>query len=111
MALEIGNEDPPSGMSKAIYDQFDNILMLPDEKNKLKSADLENIRNGWRKLAHAIAKGIVPYIKANMEIAGIQTSGSVTTTVTGTVTGTTVTGTGTGTVTTNQSGPTTGHVL
>src|SRR5262245_30951817 len=109
MALEIGNQQASTGMSQAIYDQL-NALLSPPLEN-MAPADLEKVRDGWRKLAFAIATGVVNHIKSNMEIFGIQTSGPVTTAVTGTVSeGTTVTGTGTGNVTTAQSGATTGHV-
>jgi hypothetical protein len=108
MALQIGDTNATSGMSKAIYDQFDALLSPP--LAGMPPADLEKVRTGWRQLAYAIAKGVVEHIKTNMEISGIQTTGSVNVNVTGTVSGSSVTGTGTGTVNTTQSGPTTGHV-
>lgn len=110
MALQIGDPNATSGMTKAIFDELDAKLMTQDEKNQLKPQDLESIRSGWRKLAFAVSTGIINYLKANMEILGIEATGSVTTTVTGSVSGTNVTGTGTGTVAATQSGPTTGHV-
>lgn len=83
MGLQIGDINATSGMSKAIFDQLDSILMSQEEKNKLKPQDLENIRSGWRKLAVAIATGVIEHIKANMEIFGIQTQGNVSAAVTG----------------------------
>lgn len=77
MALVIGSVNATSGMSKAVFDQFDIVLMSQEEKNKLKPQDLENIRNSWRKLAFAIAKGVIDHITSNMEIYGVQTQGNV----------------------------------
>lgn len=108
MALEIGDENATSGMTKAIFDQLDATLMSQEKKDKLKPADLDNIRTGWRKLAFALAKALVPYLTGNMEISGIQTTGTVTVDVKDS--GGTEIGTGTSTVSSTQSGPTTGHV-
>jgi hypothetical protein len=105
MALQAGDPNATTGMGQAIFNEIENQLSAG-----MKPEDLNNVRPSWRKLAFAIATGVINHIKANMEISGIQTTGPVTTTVTGTVSGTTVTGTGTGTVNTTQSGPTTGHV-
>jgi hypothetical protein len=103
--LIIGDPQASSGLSKAIYDEVNNQL-----SEGMALGDLEKVQPSWRKLAFAIATGVVNHLKNNMEIFGIQTSGPVTTAVTGTVSGTTVTGTGTGNVSTSQSGATTGHV-
>ena len=105
MALEIGNSDATSGMSKAIYDELENQL-----SGGMKPDDVEKVRPSWKKLAFAIATGVVNHIKDKMEITGIQATGAVNISVTGTVSGTNVTGTGTGSVNTNQSGSTTGHI-
>lgn len=105
MAMQIGNEQASSGMAKAIYDMLDQVM-----KPTVPPDSLEDARNGWRKLAFAVASGVITYIKANMEISGIQGQGSVTTTVVGTVAGTAVSGTGTGNVTTSQTGSPSGHV-
>jgi len=105
MPLDIGNQQASSGMAKAIFDEIESQLsvgMSPD--------DLADVRPSWQKLAFAIATGVINHIKSNMEIFGIQSTGPVSTTVTGAVSGTTVTGTGTGNVTTNQTSVTTGHV-
>ncbi|WP_347275090.1 hypothetical protein [Candidatus Kuenenia sp.] len=83
MALQIGDVNATSGMSKAIFDHLDSILMSQEEKNKLKPQDLENIRKGWRKLAVAIAAGVIEHITANMEVFGVQTQGNVSAAVTG----------------------------
>ena len=101
MALEIGDIKASSGMSKAIFDEL-NKLSLEAPLKDMKAEDLEKVRNGWKKLAFAIATGVINHIKSNMEISGIQATGSVT----GKVSGTDVTGT----ASTTQSGSTTGHV-
>jgi hypothetical protein len=105
MALEIGNAGATAGMTKAIFDKIDQQL-----SPNIPASGLEDVRKSWRQLAFAVATGVIEHLKANMEVFGIQTSGSITTTVTGTVSGAAVTGTGTGTVTPIQTGPTTGHI-
>jgi hypothetical protein len=105
MAMQIGDEQASTGMAKAIYDAMDQIM-----KPTVPPDSLEDARKGWRKLAFAVASGVVTHIKGNMEVFGIQGQGSVTTTVVGTVAGTAVSGTGTGNVTTNQTGSLSGHV-
>lgn len=105
MAMQAGDDQASSGMAKDIYDTMDQVM-----KPSVPPGSLDDARKGWKKLAYAVASGVVAHIKNNMEIAGIQTQGNVTTTVTGTVAGTAVTGTGTGTVTTSQTGSPTGHV-
>jgi hypothetical protein len=105
MAMQVGDEQARSGMEKDIYDQMDQIM-----KPTVPPKNLEDARKGWKKLAFAVASGVITHIKNNMEIAGIQAHGDVTTTVTGTVARNTVTGSGTGSVTTNQTIATTGHV-
>jgi hypothetical protein len=105
MAMQIGDNQAGSGMTKDIFDQIDQIM-----KPTIPPAGLEEARKGWKRLAFAVASGVIAHIKNNMEISGIQAQGNVTTIVTGTVAGASVTGTGTGNVTTTQTGPVTGHV-
>src|SRR5262249_19347032 len=105
MAMQTGTEDASSGMAKTIYDMMDQIM-----KPTVPPGSLEDARKGWRKLAFAVASGVIAHIKSNMEISGIQGLGNVTTNVVGTVAGPAVTGTGTGNVTTDQTGSPTGHV-
>jgi hypothetical protein len=105
MAMQIGDAGATAGMAKAIFDEIENQL-----SGGMSPGDLANVRPSWKKLAFAIATGVINHIKSNMEIFGIQSTGPVTTTVTGTVSGTTVTGSGTGNVTTNQTAVTTGKV-
>jgi hypothetical protein len=97
MALQIGPDDASAGMAKDIYDAMDQAM-----KPGVPPDSLEDARKGWRKLAFAIASGVVNHIVQNMEVAGIQAQGNVTVAVSG--------GTGTGTVNTTQSGSRTGHV-
>jgi hypothetical protein len=105
MVMQIDDDQAGSGMTKDIYDQIDQIM-----KPGIPPASLEDARKGWRKLAFAVASGVITHIKSHMEISGIQGQGNVTTTVTGTVAGNSVTGTGSGPVATLQTGPVTGHV-
>lgn len=81
MALEIGNIEATAGMAKAIYDQI-KANIEPD-LGDLSEEQLEPIRDGWRKLSHGIAKGVIEQLIANMEIKGIQTQGNVSTSIAG----------------------------
>jgi len=95
MALVIGGVTADTGMTKAIFDQFDALLSPPLQKavDDAKDADvrdaaqkaLDAARDGWKKLAFAIATGVVQHLVANLEVAGVQTSGTVTATVQGQV--------------------------
>ena len=66
MALYIGNSGATSGLTKAIYDQI--RTNIEPGLGDLSEEDLEPVRDGWRKLAHAVAKGVVDHIKDNMEV-------------------------------------------
>jgi hypothetical protein len=105
MAMQIGDDQASSGMAKSIYDQMDEVM-----KPTVPPASLEDARKGWKKLAFAIAAGVVTHLKSNMEISNIQTQGDINAAVTGTASGTTVTGKATGSLTAKQTGPVTGHV-
>jgi hypothetical protein len=105
MAMQIGDDQASSGMTKDIYDKMDQ-LMAP----AVPPANLEDARKGWRKLAFAIASGVVTHINNNMEVAGIQAQGNVSITVNGTVGGSQASLSGSTTVTTSQIAPSTGHV-
>ena len=83
MALKAGDITATSDMSKAIYDQLDKNLMTDDDKKKLKPDELKAIQDGWRKLAYAIAQGIVGYLEANLEIDGVLAKGDVNVAVNG----------------------------
>lgn len=83
MALEAGNINASSGMSKNIFEKIDLVLSPPLEG--IPPEDFEKIRDSWRKLAFAIAQGVIEHLTANMEIYGIQTLGNINTTITGDV--------------------------
>ncbi len=93
MPLDPGTVAATSGMSKAIFEQMDAVLS--PAFSQLPQGDLDQAREGWRKLSFAIAGGVVSHIVANMEIYGIQVAGEIQQI---------------GTVTLPQSGATTGHV-
>ena len=76
MALNIGTTDATSGMTKAIYDQLQ--ASLEDGLSDLDAAALEAVRGGWRKLAHAVATGVVNHLLSNLEIKDVETTGKVT---------------------------------
>ena len=92
MALVVGSVNADTGMSKAIYDQVDALLSPPlqdavdnasgDAKVKAQEA-LDAARDGWKKLAFAVATGVVGHILSNMEIVGVQTRGNVNASVSG----------------------------
>jgi hypothetical protein len=75
MALTIGDKDASTGMTKAIYDELRAIL--EQDLQSLDEDKLALIREGWKTMAYAVAKGVVEHIKASMEIAGIQTQGII----------------------------------
>ena len=81
MALTIGNKNATSGMSKSIYDEIRDAIE-PD-LGDLDEPTLEDMRDGWRKLAFAIATGVIEHIQSNMEIQGVQTRGNIAATVSG----------------------------
>lgn len=86
MALVIGSVAADSGMAKAIYDQVDDLLSPPlqkavdqatgDAKAAAQQA-LDGARDGWRKLSFCIATGVINHLIANLEIHGVQTSGTL----------------------------------
>lgn len=81
MPLKIGDVNATTGMSKAIFDQLNIILSPPFED--MSEEDMAKIRDGWRKLAYAIAKGVIDHIIAKMEIHGVETRGDINTNVSG----------------------------
>ncbi len=81
MALQIGSKSATSGMTKAIYDQMNTILSPP--LSDMPPADLEKIKDSWKQLAYAISKGVIDHVKANMEIKGVEASGNISATVSG----------------------------
>jgi hypothetical protein len=76
MALIIGDETANTGMSKAIYDELWSVLK-PAPEHPPSDDPLEALQERLKKMAYAIAKGVIEHIKANMEIGGIQTHGNI----------------------------------
>ena len=108
MALSAGDEQASSGMSKAIYDQINQLLSpsIPADPPDL----LPKVQANWKQLAFCIATGVVAHLKSNLEITGLQVTGTVNVPITGTAGGNPVTGNASGSLTSTQSGATTGLV-
>jgi hypothetical protein len=92
VALTIGTQDAQSGLTGDIYGQLDVLLSPPlqqavddasGDAQESAQAALDAARDGWKKLAFAVATGVVSYLVANMEIVGVQTSGNVSAPVSG----------------------------
>lgn len=81
MALDPGNIEATTGMAKAIFEQL-KAALEPDLAG-LEEKDMEPIRNGWKKMAYAVSRGVVDHLIANLEIAGIRTTGDVAASVAG----------------------------
>lgn len=75
MALQIGDIGATTGMAGAIYDQL--LANIEPGLGELSEEELEPIRDGWRRLAHAVATGVIQHLVANLEIHGVQTRGDV----------------------------------
>lgn len=105
MPLQPGDVHASAGMSQKIYDHMNAVM-----KDGVPEATLPDVQKSWKKLAFAIASGVIEHLKTDMEITGIQTSATISVPVTGTLAGTAVAGTAVGPITTNQTAPFTGHV-
>jgi hypothetical protein len=81
MALSVGNKDATTGMTKAIYDALREALEA--DLAGLSKDQLTPIQESWKKMAHAIATGVISHIASNMEVFGITTQGNVSITVQG----------------------------
>jgi hypothetical protein len=81
MALNIGDQAASSGMTKAIYDQLQAVL--ESDLEGLGEEEKAPIRQNWKKMAFAVATGVINHILSNMEIVGIKTRGNVSTTISG----------------------------
>ena len=81
MALTIGDKEATTGMTKAIYDEL--RALLEEDLKSLGEDKLAPIREGWKKIAYAVAKGVIDHITANLEVFGVTVQGNVTTAVTG----------------------------
>jgi hypothetical protein len=99
MALRYGAKHPSNGtvivdgMSALIYAELDDLLSPPledaveqaegDAKAAAEDA-LEQAREGWQKLAYAIASGVVRHLRTNLEVHGVRTRGDVSLEIDGT---------------------------
>jgi hypothetical protein len=81
MALSVGNKEATTGMSKAIYDALREALEA--DLAELGEDKRTPIRESWKKMAHAIATGVISHITSNIEVFGITTQGNVSTSVQG----------------------------
>lgn len=81
MALQIGDQSAGSGMTKAIYDQM--VAVLEPGLDGLEESKKTPIRENWKKTAFAVAKGVIEYMVANMEISGITCKGNISASVSG----------------------------
>jgi hypothetical protein len=92
MALQIGTQDAQSGLTKEIFTVMDTLLSpafqtaidraAGDGKTAAQST-LDQARTGWKAIAFAIATGVVQHLQANLEIRGVQVSGTVNAPVSG----------------------------
>ena len=69
MSLIIGDQAASTGMSKAIYDQL--YAIMSPSMSGMKAADFELAKQGWQKLAYAVARGVIEHITSNMEINNV----------------------------------------
>lgn len=65
MAMQIGDVTATGGMAQAIYDQI--RANLEPELEPLEEAARVPIREGWQKLAHAIATGVVTHVREHLQ--------------------------------------------
>ena len=104
MALDPGDANASSGMSQLIFAQMDQQL-----KDGVPPDTLEDVRKSWRKLAFAIASGVVQHLKTSMDVKGIQSDGNISVAISQ-VNGAAATGTAAGHITLTQTAVTSGHV-
>jgi hypothetical protein len=81
MSLQIGDTSATSGMTKAIYDQM--AAVLEPGLDGLEEGKKTPIRENWKKTAFAVAKGVIEYMVANMEIFGVTCRGDISAGVSG----------------------------
>lgn len=60
-------------MAAAIFDQLQ--ANIEPDLGDLSEDELEPIRDGWRKLAHAVATGVVAHLQSNLELVDAATEG------------------------------------
>lgn len=83
MALSVGNRQATSGMTLSIYQAIDAELRPQMEQEGVGVDAIKESQDAWRKLAFAIATGVINHLTSNMEIFGIQTRGDVNASVQG----------------------------
>ena len=89
MGLEVGSPQADSGMARAIYEALERTNQdtlngaIKELPQKVKEVIQQTAKENWQNLAYAIAEGVVTYIKDNMEMSDIQTTGQVTMTIQG----------------------------
>jgi hypothetical protein len=93
MAIDVGDSGALGGMTKDIYDKLNELL-----KGKVPDDQLTDAQAGWKEIAFAVATGVVGHLLQNLEITGLQVTGSADLTVAG--------GKATGTVTLKQDATT-----
>lgn len=72
MAMDPGDATANSGMSKAIYEAITSFL-----QDGIPPAQLPDVQKGWAKLSGAIATGVVNYMKSNLEVIGVNSTGQL----------------------------------
>ena len=72
MALDFGDNTAGSGMSQLIYDYIDDEM--GDDIADLEADEQEAVREKWRKLAYAVARGVVEHITTSLEIVDSTTN-------------------------------------
>lgn len=83
MAMEVGNLNAQSGLTRQIFEEL-RAVYEPDVIDDVDGETLETLRAAWRKLAFAVAKGVVEHLRDNLEIHDVRTRGNVATEISGT---------------------------
>lgn len=81
MALDIGNAQATSGMTKLIYDEINAQLSPP--LSDTAPDDMAVIQDSWKKLAFAISTGVVTHLLSNLEIKDVNCGGTISAAVSG----------------------------
>ena len=66
MPLDAGSENADSGMSSYLYQAIEDNL-----KSSFPDGPSEELKQGWKKLAFALADGLVKYINTELSIIDI----------------------------------------
>lgn len=81
MTLLAGDIYANGGMAKAIFDEM-KVVLEPDLEGLAEDAKTP-IRENWKKLAFAVAKGVITHLESNLEIDQVKTGGNITASVSG----------------------------